>query len=168
MLIAGKTEWLEEAIFGRSQQSTNGSVCNSCKLCTEALQHSAPLCCEEKRIRPVALPWTVDAWPTSLLTTFRRRRSIRSQGLQAAQVLSAQPTTATPVLEGEEAGPGYGALGGERRRAEVPGQGDRWKPLVRTCQWRRHGQQATPVRVTSVQQHWRPESMRTPEERRRQ
>ena len=25
-----------------------------------------------------------DAWPTSLLTTFRRRRSIRSQGLQAA------------------------------------------------------------------------------------
>ena len=84
MLIAGKTEWLEEAIFGRSQQSTNGSVCNSCKLCTEALQHSAPLCCEEKRIRPVALPWTVDAWPTSLLTTFRRRRSIRSQGLQAA------------------------------------------------------------------------------------
>ncbi|CAE7767290.1 RE2 [Symbiodinium sp. CCMP2592] len=45
-------------------------------------------------------------------------------GLQrmAQEVMSAQPLTATPVLEGEETGPRYGALQQEVRRADVPGQ----------------------------------------------
>ncbi|CAE7800726.1 GIP [Symbiodinium sp. CCMP2592] len=42
--------------------------------------------------------------------------------------MSAQPLTATPVLEGEETGPRYGALHQGAHRADVPGRGEEQGP----------------------------------------